>query len=483
MIDTFKKKMSLGSLFFISTTIALGCWVIYRSFILEMTNDEAYSFFNLSTRHLQMMIGTANTHWLNSFFILAETTLLGNKEWMIRIHSCLGFFIFSWALFQLFKSHIKYPIQLLLPITLILLNTYLLDFFSLARGYGISLAFELAACYYISIQDESFQHKCKIYTLLCLATLSCYTCIFILFAYFIHDVLSMISKGQLRLLFSVKNMLAISPFILTASIAIPNILFIKKKGDLGEGQRNGFISDTLSIFFQRSYGEIIQSTSGIYFALFLFILVVSFYFIYRKKMDERIKILFELFFIILLLIEFLYITMDTPYVFGRTALYIDLLFLILITYIFIFISSKQSKKQTAFFSLLLFGLSLFYFIKYKNHHTTIEWWKSQGVYASILYLQKTTGNQLRNKKLGMHLAQYGAYVNYYKYLYHPPLNDTVLAFRENESGKLDTNTIQQILALDYAIMLKPYNQYLNDTSYQLLKHYPDMNSDLIKLRK
>ena len=93
----------------------------------------------------------------------------------------------------------------------------------------------------------------------------------------------MISKGQLRLLFSVKNMLAISPFILTASIAIPNILFIKKQGDLGEGQRNGFISDTLSIFFQRSYGEIIQSTSGIYFALFLFILVVSFYFIYRKK--------------------------------------------------------------------------------------------------------------------------------------------------------------------------------------------------------
>ena len=70
MIDTFKKKMSLGSLFFISTTIVLGCWVIYRSFILEMTNDEAYSFFNVSTRHLQMMIGTANTHWLNSFFIL-----------------------------------------------------------------------------------------------------------------------------------------------------------------------------------------------------------------------------------------------------------------------------------------------------------------------------------------------------------------------------------------------------------------------------
>jgi hypothetical protein len=158
MIDTFKKKMSLGSLFFISTTIALGCWVIYRSFILEMTNDEAYSFFNVSTRHLQMMIGTANTHWLNSFFILAETTLLGNKEWMIRIHSCLGFFIFSWALFQLFKSHIKYPIQLLLPITLILLNTYLLDFFHWPEV--------MALVWHLSLQHAiTYQFKMKAFNI------------------------------------------------------------------------------------------------------------------------------------------------------------------------------------------------------------------------------------------------------------------------------------------------------------------------------
>jgi hypothetical protein len=137
-----------GKYLFAGLSAILCIWVIYRAFNLSITNDEAFTFYNVATHNIKMMCGTANTHWLNSFFVFIETVLIGNKEWMIRIHSILGFLVFTWAIYRVSASFISNFWHWLIPISLLLLNIYVLDFFSLARGYALSMAFELLAFWF-----------------------------------------------------------------------------------------------------------------------------------------------------------------------------------------------------------------------------------------------------------------------------------------------------------------------------------------------
>ena len=432
-----------------------------------------------------MMCGTANTHWLNSVFIFIETLLAGNKEWMIRMHSCLSYFLFAWALYKICKLYITSSWQVIIPLAAILLNTYLLDFFSLARGYGMSMAFEMLAFYLICTHDESLKGRFLIYLFLSLATFSCYTCIFLLFSYFIYDTITIYHKDGFRIIFSKNTLKTQMPFFAICIFAIPNILFIRKSGDLEEGQRNGFIADTLSIFFERSYNitsniPVLHSICLIFFAC-----ICLFYLRFRNTIDRKIKALFVVFFINVLLIEFFYIVFKIPYVFGRTALYIDLLFLLLIVYLLLFFSNKFLKVVNVLIgiSFITFAGAGYFFIFCKNHRTTVEWWKSQGIEDCISDLERMEGADMHHKKLGLHLAQLGSYTNYYQYLYKSPLNDTVYSFRENKDGVYDSITLKKILAQDYIIMLRPYEQYFDKGKFTVLKYYRDMNSDLLQVNK
>lgn len=463
--------------------ILIGLWVIYRSVLLSITNDEAFTFYNVATRNIRMMCGTANTHWLNSIFIFIETLFIGYKEWMIRIHSFLSYFLFAWAVYKTSRLYITNSWQLFIPLAIIILNTYLLDFFSLARGYGLSMAFEMLAFYYICIHDESVKGKFLVYLFLSLATFSCYTCIFILFSYFLYDTISNYHRGRFRRIFSKNSLISQIPFFGICIFAIPNILFIRKEGDLEEGQSNGFIADTLGVFFERSY-HITSNSPILYIICFtLFVCFCLFYLKFRNHIDTRIKILFEIFFINVLLIEFVYVAFGIPYVFGRTALYIDLLCLLLIVYVLFFFSNKLPKAVSVITSLVFTICAGYFFIFCKNHRTTVEWWKSQGIEDCISDLEKMEGVNMHQKKLGLHLAQLGSYTNYYQYLYKPPLNDTVYSFRENKEGVYDSLTLKKILAQDYILMLRPYNQYFEGSEFTVLKHYEDMNADLLQVNK
>ncbi len=473
----------LGKYLYACLSVVLGVWVIYRAFFLSITNDEAYTFYNVATRNIKMMCGTANTHWLNSIFVFLETALLGNREWMIRIHSMLGFFMFSFAIYQFCKNFITKHWQWLIPIGLLLLNIYILDFFSLARGYGLSMAFEIMAFYYISQSDECKSNRFYSYFFLSLATFSCYTCIFILFAFFIHEVFSKIKIGDLSRIFSKTFLLPVLPLIFTFLWAIPNILFIRHEGDLEEGQSNGFLHDTSGVFFERSF-PILQDLAKSYIWLgVLFVLLIGFYYQYRKVLDRKVLILFEILFINILIIEVLFIFFDIPFIFGRTSLSFNVLFILLIVYAIVYILQKVSPIPSILSCMMIFTACTYNYIFCKNHRVTIEWYKTQGIEKCIGEIEALSKKAVDGKKLGLHLSQLGSYTNYYQYLNNYPLNDTVYSFCENTDGFYDANTISKMLKQDYLIILKPYEQYLNENQYIVLKNYGDMGADLIEIRK
>ena len=472
-----------GKYLFAGLSAILCIWVIYRAFNLSITNDEAFTFYNVATHNIKMMCGTANTHWLNSFFVFIETVLIGNKEWMIRIHSILGFLVFTWAIYRVSASFISNFWHWLIPISLLLLNIYVLDFFSLARGYALSMAFELLAFGFICNSDQSLRNKFYTYLFLSLATISCYTCIFILFSYFVCEVYTKIRQAAIREMFSRKFVIPLIPGMVTFLVAIPNILFIRHEGDLEEGQCNGLIQDTFGVFFERSYPNLFNNEIQHIALGIVLLLLIVFFFFYRRSINRNIMILFKLFLIHILLVETLFIIFKIPYIFGRTSLSFNIHFLLLVVYALVFLVKRWPSMPAVFLCIILFTGCSYNFIFIKKHRTTIEWYKTQEIEMCIHEIEELSKGQAKGKKLGLHLSQLGSFTNYYQYLYKYPINDTVYSFCENEAGIFEPATLNKMLQQDFLILLKPYDQYFNKNQYIFLKHYRDMNADLVEVRK
>jgi hypothetical protein len=88
-----------------------------------------------------------NNHILNSVMMKYSEALFGASEFTLRLPNLLAFLIY---LSYCFRSLNIYCKNLVLPFFLVLImNPYLLDFFSLARGYGLSIAFMCMSLFHL----------------------------------------------------------------------------------------------------------------------------------------------------------------------------------------------------------------------------------------------------------------------------------------------------------------------------------------------
>ena len=126
-----KVLILISSLFFI--------YVAIRSFLLEVTHDEAFSFYLVNINYWNALGTTANTHWINSFFIKIPNLFNYNQMWALRIHSVISFTIYSYFLYKIILFT-KNKYSQILFVALFLPNPFCLEYFSLARGYALSLS-------------------------------------------------------------------------------------------------------------------------------------------------------------------------------------------------------------------------------------------------------------------------------------------------------------------------------------------------------
>lgn len=122
----------------------LAFYVGYRAFSLSFTHDESLSYTILTGN--TYWLHTANHHLLNSFLMGVFHKLLGNGEFALRLPNVLAFGVYLLVTgLLLFKK----PTWAMLPgIAILLLNPFVLDFFSLARGYGLSFGFVMLSLYF-----------------------------------------------------------------------------------------------------------------------------------------------------------------------------------------------------------------------------------------------------------------------------------------------------------------------------------------------
>jgi len=151
MAEAIKKKLNdllyAGAAAFIFAFFI--AYEIIRAGRVALTFDEAATYFNYIHRDVLSLFdfNVANNHFLNTVLTKLSSVILGNGEIALRLPNLIGYILFLAFSFLLLKKFASRWIALL-GFLLMNLNPYLLDFFSLSRGYGLSLDLLAVSLYF-----------------------------------------------------------------------------------------------------------------------------------------------------------------------------------------------------------------------------------------------------------------------------------------------------------------------------------------------
>jgi 4-amino-4-deoxy-L-arabinose transferase-like glycosyltransferase len=181
------KKNILNRWYLILPAIFLFIYIIIRAKVLSLTWDEANTFFEYvrTPRWFPQDFNymSANNHLLNTWLMKCSVTFFGDGELALRLPNVIAGGIYFIAAMKLSEKMFEKKWMILAAFLLLTLNPYILDFFSTARGYGISLALMVCALVQLSrYVMEAHELKRGIYSqvFLVAATLANLTMIYLL---------------------------------------------------------------------------------------------------------------------------------------------------------------------------------------------------------------------------------------------------------------------------------------------------------------
>jgi len=264
---------SASKLIFLAIFAVVWLYIWLRAWFVQFSIDEAATFFMYvqTGRFLPPnAVVDANNHLLNSFLTWCAFNIFGPHPVALRLPNILAalvYFYFTWKISATFS---KKWIQWIGVIIFSGIH-FILEFFSYARGYGLSMAFLMGSVYYTLqlIHEVKFSSAMKAFFMIVLSVLANFNLIF--------TGLSLISiiTGLLwhkRKLFDRNEKIGIvvsSFFIVIPAFAY--IIFasfnIRSHDGFYYGSSDGFAAVTLKSLARMISGEFWQ-TFGLY-AIFL----------------------------------------------------------------------------------------------------------------------------------------------------------------------------------------------------------------------
>lgn len=416
----FKSKQVATEVFFGVVMLLLLVGIGRKIVGISITNDEAYSFYLVKTNYINALVGTANTHWVNSFFIKLETLVLGNEVWMWRLHMLFFFVLYLLAARAI---AVKYFDGLWTGIVFLLLvaNPYLNDFFSIARGYGPAVAFMSWAIYFFADNFQQHNKRTFFYACLCasLAVLSNYTLLY----FFLPTALiicAVILRKQLQGFSIRENKIALVLVAGTFLFAAANLLFIKYyTGDLETGGDTSLLYDTIgSLIKNTSYGFLTTTPATASWILFLVIIFLFSFAGANYRTANKIGLFHFVTFTLVgaLMIGLVFhLLFQTPYNEGRTAVYLYPLFTLSVAAGAVFIHQDLAWLKKALAFLLLTGSCFAATFSIKSAYTAFCFEAKDQVGIDQVML-KLKNRYTADTTIALPSWHFGVHVNYYQLL-------------------------------------------------------------------
>lgn len=355
------------------TVIAISIFIFqfYKAAVTSFTYDESSTYIYGLQSSIGSILGfnyaSANNHLVNTILMKLFSGVFGNSELVLRLPNLIAFSIYLYFGFLILK---RIEINLLFPSFLIMIfNPFMLDFFSLARGYGLTLAFTVWGIYYFMIfidknEISYFRRSLIIFSIAVIGNFS--------FLYFYLTTVSIVlllsffrKQLDFRAVLTPIWKISLALFLI---ISYPIIKLIKTN-QLYHGGNIGFWQDTVYTLVDYSlyngnyksavFGFVIN-TVFVLFIIFIIISLINLFWnvknnISLKYLTVSTSILF-LIYVSTTLSNYLF---DVKYLIGRTAIFLIPIFLIC-TVSLLALIYRKIKILGYVLSLLIAGLLLFH---------------------------------------------------------------------------------------------------------------------------
>lgn len=364
MSQSYYKKHPVQLSLVLACGLGILWYIIYKASTTSFTHDESFTYTRYVHQCFMDIISYktpyTNNHILNTVFMKYCEVFFGSSELSLRLPNILAFVVYSIFSTLLFC---KYAPKLILPFYLLMvLNPYLLDFFALARGYGLSIGFLVMSIYYLCSYFTSKQNKHLI-----LFNVGAFLAVMSNFSLLNYYVAALIIYNLVYYLNSKldpshhpyhvykQNKINIISVIISGMFLYEPLRRVGKMNLLDFGGKNGFIEDTISTVIYGLFYDIYVSNFYLIIlkTLVLFVVGIIATIIIKNIIQKQIDflksnahlilincILFAIVFITILQ----HIILGNDYYVHRFALFLYPLFILNFVFLLGYIYNSALKK-------------------------------------------------------------------------------------------------------------------------------------------
>lgn len=473
------KKINTNFLFF-AAWIGVSLYLIVRAYCVDISDDEAWSYYNVKHFWWVEVLCSGNTHWFN--FLAIKTALIFGleKAWQLRWFSLLSGIIFLYVGYFWIKSFESIAIKVL-AFSLLFLNPYLIEYLTLARGYASALCIMALSLYFYTKPEKRFVVSLS----LLFAGLSAIAN-FNFFYFFVPLAAVCFCRSYLKQgsgLFKSKNFYTDVFYTLGVSfLVLRALLFIKQcSNDIGSFGGEDLVTSVFCSYIDTLfYGQFFFS-ANIKFVLgailLLIVVIASVYAIvkFKSHCDQLFLISGIVLLSMLFLVVFNHWCFNVLYPTERTALMFYPVATVVCVQFLNHVSFPYYLKQ---FILVLSSTALIAnFLRTAKPVSGYDHSYCMNTNRYFEYLSHTPA-----KKVGLAVEVYFVYLKYYQYTICDFYAESINEHRINPRYLFD----HQLQDFDYLLLLPPYNlkYYKNcPVKLQAVKYFPDTGALIVKVEK
>lgn len=368
--------LALGAIFF--------SLVLLRALRVPLTHDEAYTYLHYVRQNWLGIIlykppHIPNNHILNTLLAKISVNIFGLSDFNLRLPNLLAsliYFRYSAAIARKFR----FPGVQIAAFLILCLQLYFIDFFAMARGYGMGLALSLASIFHLySYRELNNGHH--IWRTLLFAAFAVYANFIFLYSYLALVALILIlylaeGESQTKSLGTLWRPVGIVTGVLALLIFIPlrNI-----SGDLFGSDSNFWESSVHSLAWIFTYKQ--HFDIGLVFSVIIgisLILGAVYFALDHLRSSATIGWYFYSELLLWIVMTALaqiaqHYILGTEYLIGRTTMVYAPLLLAYFLFLFQRFNRYPKGEHVQLGLSILFALAFSLCFKYLNFKSTAEW--------------------------------------------------------------------------------------------------------------
>lgn len=147
-----KQQLILRYILPFSVGLGVFIFIVFKASTVQITVDEAYTLTILTKESVWDLVSYkesyTNNHILNSLLCKLSFAVFGMDQVAGRLPNMLSFIVYFSFVWRFSRRFFTDDLVGFMFVAVMVGNPYMLDFFSLARGYGLSISMMMASIYF-----------------------------------------------------------------------------------------------------------------------------------------------------------------------------------------------------------------------------------------------------------------------------------------------------------------------------------------------